>query len=395
MRGHRLDPVARRTPAQQIDRARADRAGGAKQRHAYAVPARTASTLAPAAALASSALPYQQAARGRSRSLRAIPISSAARAATRKPSSRSIKPPWPGMSWLASLAPKRRLTADSNKSPACARTDRTQRHDPNDPQLADPARISDRDAGGNPPGQTADRAGPGLLRADPRPQQRTADRPPAEIGEMSVIQTVANRNRSAVRPHCGSRRSIAGAISNARRHRSPRRRPRPSRGSTVASPRGQAAAMASADQHRRRCTIAAQRRASSEPASTAAQQQAGHPGARTRSIGAPATSDVHSHRMPPAATRTAQRKASRRHRRPRARPAPARRPTPRAASRLLAPRPPVGRRAGRGMRRAGHDPVLATNPPKRRSRRRYSAMAPSSAARSKSGQLIGTKTSSL
>ena len=37
------------------------------------------------------------------------------------------------------------------------------RHYPNDPQLADPARISDRDARGNPPGETADGAGPGLL----------------------------------------------------------------------------------------------------------------------------------------------------------------------------------------------------------------------------------------
>src|SRR4249919_601582 len=34
----------------------------------------------------------------------------------------------------------------------------------------------------------------------------------------------------------------------------------------------------------------------------------------------------------------------------------------------------------------GHDPVWVTNPPNRRSRRRYSAIAPSSAARSKSGQ---------
>src|SRR5271165_6949550 len=52
------------------------------------------------------------------------------------------------------------------------------RHYPNDPQLADPARIGDRDARGNPPGETADGAGPGLLRTDAPPQQRPADRPP-------------------------------------------------------------------------------------------------------------------------------------------------------------------------------------------------------------------------
>src|SRR3982074_3935648 len=43
----------------------------------------------------------------------------------------------------------------------------------------------------------------------------------------------------------------------------------------------------------------------------------------------------------------------------------------------------------------GHDPVFAARPPKRRSRLAYSAIASSSAALSKSGQWIGTKTSSL
>src|SRR3984885_2405629 len=43
----------------------------------------------------------------------------------------------------------------------------------------------------------------------------------------------------------------------------------------------------------------------------------------------------------------------------------------------------------------GHDPVFTAKPPNRRSRLAYSAMAPSSAALSKSGQWTGTKTSSL
>ena len=43
----------------------------------------------------------------------------------------------------------------------------------------------------------------------------------------------------------------------------------------------------------------------------------------------------------------------------------------------------------------GHDPVFAARPPKRRSRLAYSAIALSSATLSKSGQWIGTKTSSL
>ena len=43
-------------------------------------------------------------------------------------------------------------------------------------------------------------------------------------------------------------------------------------------------------------------------------------------------------------------------------------------------------RAGMAPVRIDHDPVCAISPPNRRSRRRYSAIAPSSAARSKSGQ---------
>ena len=53
-----------------------------------------------------------------------------------------------------------------------------------------------------------------------------------------------------------------------------------------------------------------------------------------------------------------------------------------------------GDRRGRGFLFA-HEPVFATRPPKRRSRLAYSAIAPSSAALSKSGQCIGTNTSSL
>src|SRR6202030_2008945 len=42
------------------------------------------------------------------------------------------------MRWLASFAPKRRLTEDSNKSPACARTDRTHAITPTIPSLPTP-----------------------------------------------------------------------------------------------------------------------------------------------------------------------------------------------------------------------------------------------------------------
>ena len=59
----------------------------------------------------------------------------------------------------------------------------------------------------------------------------------------------------------------------------------------------------------------------------------------------------------------------------------------------------IARRWSGKCRRHGftlaHDAVFATRPPNRRSRLAYSAIAPSSAALSKSGQWIGTNTSSL
>src|SRR5690606_16437386 len=50
------------------------------------------------------------------------PMMSATSAPNRKPSSRSITPPWPGNSVLASFTAKRRLIADSKRSPNCAAT---------------------------------------------------------------------------------------------------------------------------------------------------------------------------------------------------------------------------------------------------------------------------------
>src|ERR1700761_8526867 len=77
------------------------------------------------------------------------------------------------------------------------------RHYANDPQLADPTRISDRDAYGNPPDKTADCPRPGLFRADPRPQQRAADRAAAEegqyIGGPDICEQEENRREAPLR----------------------------------------------------------------------------------------------------------------------------------------------------------------------------------------------------
>ena len=92
MRGDRLDPVAAGIAPQQIDRARTDRAGGAEQRHRAR---RGASSRSLANGCVCFIAPTITASREPEQPFpaAAIPISSAASAATRKPSRRSISPP--------------------------------------------------------------------------------------------------------------------------------------------------------------------------------------------------------------------------------------------------------------------------------------------------------------
>ena len=100
--------------------------------------------------------------------------------AATKPSRRSSSPPWPGMMWLESLTPKRRFTADSKRSPSCETTESAAPSSSSGPALprpnaANPAATTEAR------GKAADRAGPGLLRADPRPQLWPADAAAGEI----------------------------------------------------------------------------------------------------------------------------------------------------------------------------------------------------------------------
>ena len=190
-----------------------------------------------------------------------------------------------------------------------------------------------------------------------------------------------------MKPHCGSLRSSAGLRKAIPGIEHPAGRPRPARCARSvaqrprrrwrrrASPRSPAIADAAARASPVRSTR--NRRQQREPAR---RQDARIGAVRSEQM-------IHSHRMPRPRLRRAHRRSSRRHRRSRARPAPARRRRRRAASRLLGPREgPFRPCAVPVVLRQGHDPVCATRPPNRRSRRRYSAMAPSSAARSKSGQ---------
>ena len=84
------------------------------------------------------------------------------------------------MMWLESLTPNRRFTADSKRSPSWEATDSSRAQQQ---RGADLAEIEGCKSGGNQQAcrKAADGAGPGLLRADPRPQFRSADAAPREI----------------------------------------------------------------------------------------------------------------------------------------------------------------------------------------------------------------------
>ena len=211
---------------------------------------------------------------------------------------------------------------------------------------------------------------------------------------MSVIQTVANRNRIAAKPEFGIAAQQRGAEKQRTRIENAARRPNSGDRSAGADRPGEPP---NAGQHRtdqRSCPAAAPAHSNASEAPSRA-SNAANPGARIRGSERPATSASIPRECRPRPTRRAQERASRRHRPPRAQLARARRPMPCAASGCSRRCPRRFRRQLSRLVGPRHDPVWAIRPPKRRSRRRYSAMAPSSADRSKSGQLIGTKTSSL
>ena len=256
------------------------------------------------------------------------------------------------MSSLASLAPNWRLIADSNRSPACEATESTSA----DQATSIGATTAAATDHGEPLPATAaeraaDRARPGLLRADRRRKLRPAERAAGEI------------SRDVGRPHHREQEQDRGEAE--RRDR-------------------RAARSARAAARRHRCSAGDHPAARMTPSAIA-------PSADARS----ATSRVHSHSTIEAAA-TVQNARSERRQPDRhqaiaecVEPAPARSgrrdATPRA--RDCCARGSAAPRARRiGTRPRAQDPVLATSPPNRRSRRRYSAIASSSAARSKSGQ---------
>src|SRR6185437_12725796 len=101
--GDGLDPVAAAIAPDQIDRRGADRSGRAENADAAHACCRLL------AHNARSLCDVHHISRPSAALLKpwwTRPIRQAATAAAQNPSSRSMTPPWPGMRWLASLAPK-------------------------------------------------------------------------------------------------------------------------------------------------------------------------------------------------------------------------------------------------------------------------------------------------
>ena len=118
----RLDAVAIARAANEVHRAVADRAGGAEHRHA----AHGASGgLVVTQWNCAHSSPNDKTAADAIGAARRKPKIAAATTAATNPSRRSRSPPWPGMTWLESLTPNRRFTADSNRSPSWEITDRS------------------------------------------------------------------------------------------------------------------------------------------------------------------------------------------------------------------------------------------------------------------------------
>ena len=136
VRAHRLDPIAPGLALDQIDGARADRSGRAQQCHA-ALAARSRSARVSPPSSPSSGHHISKPRAGASIPPCARPIRQASTAAATKPSSRSIRPPWPGINapgvlnaepaldrgfdQIACLGGDRQRNRDQRPPPGCCR----------------------------------------------------------------------------------------------------------------------------------------------------------------------------------------------------------------------------------------------------------------------------------
>ena len=98
------------------------------------------------------------------------------------PSSRSITPPCPGISRLASFTPKRRFTADFEQVAALGEDRDPEAQQPDAERMPadhEPGEEHAHEARGREP---AERPGPGLAGADRRPELGAPDPPADEVG---------------------------------------------------------------------------------------------------------------------------------------------------------------------------------------------------------------------
>src|ERR1700724_3983326 len=117
---------------------------------------------------------------------------------------------------LAFLAPNRRLSADSNRSPACAATDRAAHTHASTARRSRPAHAASPDpamVAATAPPTAPDQVFFGLTAGHNfgPPSAR-----PRKYAMTSVVQTTPTINRSARNPNPASPRSTAGAASIAR-----------------------------------------------------------------------------------------------------------------------------------------------------------------------------------
>ena len=111
------------------------------------------------------------------------PTMTAAAAAVKNPSSRSITPPWPGMMLARILGAE--VPLDRGFEQIAGLRYHRQKPAPQGPALARPTSPSElhrQERRHDAAERAADGPGPGLLRANRGPELRPAERPPGEIG---------------------------------------------------------------------------------------------------------------------------------------------------------------------------------------------------------------------
>ena len=98
------------------------------------------------------------------------------------PSMRSMNPPWPGIKPPESFTPKCRFKADSARSPHCATNPMARPRPASQSGVPVPVKNEKSRPAKACGGDAAQKARPGLVRGNRRPELRSADGPPADVG---------------------------------------------------------------------------------------------------------------------------------------------------------------------------------------------------------------------